>query len=216
MGGKNMEMQEFNLERLNNKRERMGYHKIELSRTSYRKPIIVNDRLVDANGNPIGTKGDMFFKKTLDYILQDGCMDNYPRPVYKDRFEDAKYDEENGIIKCDMAFITDDESERNTVIKTFANTARTYDCGTHLNAFKNVYKDCLNAAKRGSYSIGIFTTFRYNDPDKEHLIKYFKDLYYKVELFEPGLIKGEKKEPTEEELRFAPYRQYILMLRWND
>ena len=34
MGGKNMEMQEFNLERLNNKRERMGYHKIELSRTS--------------------------------------------------------------------------------------------------------------------------------------------------------------------------------------
>jgi thymidylate synthase len=98
MGGKNMEMQEFNLERLNNKRERMGYHKIELSRTSYRKPIIVNDRLVDANGNPIGTKGDMFFKKTLDYILQDGCMDNYPRPVYKDRFEDAKYDEENGIL----------------------------------------------------------------------------------------------------------------------
>jgi thymidylate synthase len=76
----------------------MGYHKIELSRTSYRKPIIVNDRLVDANGNPIGTKGDMFFKKTLDYILQDGCMDNYPRPVYKDRFEDAKYDEENGIL----------------------------------------------------------------------------------------------------------------------
>jgi len=53
-------------------------------------------------------------------------------------------DEENGIIKCDMAFITDDESERNTVIKTFANTARTYDGGTHLNAFKNVYKDCLN------------------------------------------------------------------------
>ena len=93
-----MEMQEFNLERLNNKRERMGYHKIKLSRTSYKKPIIENDRLIDEKGNPIGTKGDMFVKKVLDNILQDGCMDNHPRPVYKDRFIDAKYDEINGIL----------------------------------------------------------------------------------------------------------------------
>lgn len=87
---------------------------------------------------------------------------------------------------------------------------------TNKEYLDSIYNSCLNAAKRGSYSTGIFTTFRYNDPNKEHLIKYFKDLYYKVELFEPGLIKGEKKEPTEEELRIAPYRQYILMLRWDD
>lgn len=87
---------------------------------------------------------------------------------------------------------------------------------TNKEYLDSIYNNCLNAAKRGSYSTGIFTTFRYNDPNKEHLIKYFKDLYYKVELFEPGLIKGEKKEPTEEELRISPYRQYILMLRWDE
>lgn len=93
-----MEMQEFNLKRLNNKRKSMNYNEIKLSRTTYKKPIIVNNRLVDKNGKPIGTKGDMFVKKTIDYILQNGCMDNFPRPVYKDRFEGAKYDEKNGVL----------------------------------------------------------------------------------------------------------------------
>ena len=87
---------------------------------------------------------------------------------------------------------------------------------TNKERLDSIYNMCLNAAKRGSYLIRTFTTFRYDDPDKEHLIKYFKELYYKVELTEPGLIKGEKKEPTEEELRIAPYRQYILTLRWDD
>ena len=87
---------------------------------------------------------------------------------------------------------------------------------TNKEYLDGIYNNCLKAAKRGSYSTGIFTTFRYNDPTKEYLIKYFKDLYYKVELFEPGFGPGLiKKEPTEEELRVAPYRQYILMLSWN-
>lgn len=86
----------------------------------------------------------------------------------------------------------------------------------HQESLNNIYQMCLNAAKDGRYSTGVFVTFRYNDPDKNHLIKYFEKLYYKVELYEPGLIKGEKKEPTEEELRNAPYRQYILMLMWDE
>ena len=89
------------------------------------------------------------------------------------------------------------------------------------NKFQRAYNlklisDEFNNLSDYENSTGIFTTFRYNDPNKEHLIKYFKDLYYKVELFEPGLIKGEKKEPTEEELKNAPYRQYLLMLNWEE
>jgi len=86
---------------------------------------------------------------------------------------------------------------------------------TNQDSLNDIFKKCYNAAKNGRYSLGIFTTFRYNDPNKEYLVKYFKDLKYKAELFEPGLIKGEKHEQTEEELRVAPYRQYILMLSWN-
>ena len=80
---------------------------------------------------------------------------------------------------------------------------------------ERIYQGCLERAKDGRYSTSIFVTYRYNDPDKNHLIKYFENLYYKVELYEPGLIKGEKKEPTEEELKIAPFRQYALMLRWD-
>ena len=85
---------------------------------------------------------------------------------------------------------------------------------THKDRLDNIYHACLAAAKKGSYSTGIFVTFRYNDPDKEYLVKYFKDLKYDVDLFEPGLINGEKAEPTEYELQQTPYRQYMLMLKW--
>ena len=87
---------------------------------------------------------------------------------------------------------------------------------TNKEYLDSVYKMCLNAARRGFYSMGTFVTFRYNDPDKDHLVKYFKDLNFNVELYEPGLIKGEKREPTEEELKRAPYRHYALMLDWRE
>lgn len=40
--------------------------------------------LVDVYGNNIGTKGDMYQKIMLDKILQEGCLDKNPRPVYTD------------------------------------------------------------------------------------------------------------------------------------
>jgi thymidylate synthase len=89
---------EFNLGRVNDKREWLGLNKIVLSRTAYKEPKIVNDRLVDDNGNPIGTKGDMYHKLILNRILQEGCMDNYPRPKYHDEYENAKYDEKNRVV----------------------------------------------------------------------------------------------------------------------
>ena len=79
----------------------------------------------------------------------------------------------------------------------------------------NTYDSCLNAAKKGNYEVLLRMTCRYDDPDKEHLIKYFKDLGFEVELYEPGLIKGSKKIPTIEELRMAPFRNYILHLSWK-
>lgn len=79
----------------------------------------------------------------------------------------------------------------------------------------NIYKNCIESAKRGSYSYGTFVTYRYDDPEKEFMIQYWKDLGYETELYEPGLIKGEKNEPSEEELKTAPYRYYTLIISWK-
>ncbi len=86
---------------------------------------------------------------------------------------------------------------------------------TNKEYLDGVYNKCLDLAKNGGYSLVTSVTFRYNDPNKEHLIKYFKNLLFEVDLYEPGLFKGEKKEPSEEELKNAPYRYYMLMLSWK-
>ncbi len=86
---------------------------------------------------------------------------------------------------------------------------------TSKKQLDDIYQQCINAASNGIYSIGIFITFRYNSPNKEYIIKYFKDLYYDVELYEPGLINEKKYNPSIEELEKNPYRQYILMLKWG-
>lgn len=115
--------------------------------------------------------------------------------------------EENKIQRAYNLKLISDEFNNLSDYEKYVKTNKEY-----LNG---IYNNCLNAAKRGSYSTGIFTTFRYNDPDKENLVRYFISLGYKVELFEPGLIKGEKKEPLDEELKINPYRQYILMINWK-
>ena len=78
-----------------------------------------------------------------------------------------------------------------------------------------IYNQCVEAAARGRYSTGTFMTYRYNDPEKELMVKYWTDLGYNSELYEPGLIKGEKKELTKEELISAPYRHYLLFISWE-
>ena len=88
----------FDLDRINQKKVALEEREHVLKKTRYTKPKIVNDRLVDKNGNPIGTKGDMYTKMILDLILQEGCLDNNPRPHYEDEYEGATYDEKKRVI----------------------------------------------------------------------------------------------------------------------
>ena len=83
-------MKNFNLDRLNAKKIELGEVPIKLKRTTYPDIILNNGYLVDKHGNPIGTKGDANTKIALDLILQEGYLDNKPRPVYKDFYRDAK------------------------------------------------------------------------------------------------------------------------------
>ena len=84
-------MSKFNLERFNKAKEQLGEQPIKLKKTSYPKPKVKNGMLVDKAGKPIGTKGDMYTKVIMDYILQEGCLDHDPRPKYKDFYENATY-----------------------------------------------------------------------------------------------------------------------------
>ena len=101
-------MSKFNLDRFNLAKIKLGEQPIKLKRTTYPKPKVKNGRLVDKSGNSIGTKGDMYTKVIMDYILQEGCLDHNPRPKYKDVYKGASYDEE-------MRTITTKERKKITV-----------------------------------------------------------------------------------------------------
>ena len=92
-------MTKFDLDRVNLVKVNLGSKPIKLKRKTYPKPRIKNDRLVDKNGNPIGTKGDMYTKKIMDRILREGCFDHNPRPHYEDIYEGATYNEKTRTIK---------------------------------------------------------------------------------------------------------------------
>ena len=91
-------MSKFDLDRFNMEKIKLGEVPVKLKRTSYPKPKIKNDYLVDKEGNQIGTKGDMYTKTIMDKILQEGCLDHNPRPYYEDFYEDASYDEKEKTI----------------------------------------------------------------------------------------------------------------------
>lgn len=93
-----MEVKEFNLDRLNAKKIRLGEVPIKLTKTTYPSIILNDGYLVDQYGNKIGTKGDANTKIAFDKILQEGYLDDKPRPVYKDFYEDAKFYKEDLII----------------------------------------------------------------------------------------------------------------------
>lgn len=92
-------MRKFNIDRFNMARLELGGEKLVLKRVEYPKPRIEDDSLVDEDGNKIGTKGDMYTKKIMDYILQNGCIDHNPRPEYIDFYEGATYNEDLNYIE---------------------------------------------------------------------------------------------------------------------
>ena len=96
---------EFNLGRVNEVKAKLEEKPLEIPTTEYNGILIKDNRLVDANGNYIGTKGDMYQKRTLDKILQEGCLDRNPRPKYIDRYKNARYDDSRKVV------ITEDGEE---------------------------------------------------------------------------------------------------------
>ena len=55
----------------------------KLSDLEYPEIITNGSYLLDGDGKPIGTKGDMYAKTIMDKILREGCYDENPRPVYE-------------------------------------------------------------------------------------------------------------------------------------
>ncbi len=91
-------MSKFDLDRFNLAKVRLGEQPIKLNKTSYTKPKVKDGMLVDKDGNPIGTKGDMYTKMIMDKILQEGCLDYDPRPHYEDFYEDAVYYDRKRVL----------------------------------------------------------------------------------------------------------------------
>lgn len=82
-------MKEFNLNRMNIEKIKLGEQPLKLKRTTYEKPLIRDGQIVDELGKATGTKGDMYTKKIMDTILQSGALDRNPRPHYSDFYENA-------------------------------------------------------------------------------------------------------------------------------
>ena len=91
-------MKNFNVDRMNLAKLELGESKLHLVRKDYPDLKIRNGYLVDGEGNPVGTKGDMYQKKIMDYILQNGTFDFHPRPHYVDFYEGAVYDSSNRVL----------------------------------------------------------------------------------------------------------------------
>ena len=91
-------MSKFDLDRFNLDKVKLGEQPVKLKKTSYTKPKVKDGMLVDKDGNPIGTKGDMYTKVIMDKILQEGCLDHDPRPHYEDFYEGAEYDKKTRTV----------------------------------------------------------------------------------------------------------------------
>lgn len=91
-------MNKFDLNKFNLEKIRLGEQPIKLKRTTYRKPKVKNGMLVDKEGNPIGTKGDMYTKIIMDKILQEGALDLDPRPHYENLYPSATFNEEEKTV----------------------------------------------------------------------------------------------------------------------
>lgn len=127
-------MKEFNLERTNIVKIKLGEQPIKLVKTAYQDLKIKDGYLVDEDGCRIGTKGDMYHKFIMDKILQEGCLDHTPRPHYIDFYEEATYIKEKNIIiekngnevLLDQTAIVE-EKEEGIEVKSLAHTLSVND-----------------------------------------------------------------------------------------
>ncbi len=91
-------MKEFNLNRLNLEKIKLGESPLKLVKTTYNDLKIKDGYLVDDEGYRVGTKGDMYTKYIMDKILEEGCLDHNPRPHYEDFYQNARYIQDKHLI----------------------------------------------------------------------------------------------------------------------
>ena len=98
-------MKTVDIEYINYNLVKRGCPKITLVKDTYPE-IKVNKEgtsLIDDNGNNIGTKGDMYQKLILDRILQEGCLDDNPRPHWLDGTPAHSLSVNHGMTTYDLS-----------------------------------------------------------------------------------------------------------------
>lgn len=92
-------MKNIDINRINLKKYNLGENPLVLEKENYKEVIHNGTNLLDEFENPIGTKGDMYAKRIMDYILQNGTLDHNPRPHYEDFYEKAIFNQKKNIVK---------------------------------------------------------------------------------------------------------------------
>ena len=95
-------MKKVDLNYINEKLIEEGCSPMTLQRLDYNDVITNGSKLLDKDGNPVGTKGDMYTKEILDRILQEGTMDINPRPHYEDGQKAHTLSVNHGICTYDL------------------------------------------------------------------------------------------------------------------
>ena len=95
-------MKKVDIDYINQKLFEENSSPITLQRCDYNDVISNGSKLLDKDGNPVGTKGDMYTKEILDRILQEGCMDVNPRPHYDDGEKAHTLSVNHGICTYDL------------------------------------------------------------------------------------------------------------------
>lgn len=91
-----------------------------------------------------GVDKQFFYENGIsDYILQELLVDKkllFDTPLYYS----SSYSNEDETIQVEFSLLYQDSLEDNQIIKTFANNVTTREHGTHLQGFKEGYKEAIN------------------------------------------------------------------------
>lgn len=110
------------------------------------------DEITSLNVNLKVNYNNELTKTKITFYYPNGIADYIKYKLVKDKnllFDNVihyigEYTKDNETIKVEFAFIYTDELESNEIIKTFANNVSTKEHGTHLQGFKDGYKNAIN------------------------------------------------------------------------
>ncbi len=96
-------MKKVDIDYINTKLLEENCEPIVLVKNSYPEVITNGSKLLNSEGKEVGTKGDMYTKKILDRILEEGTMDINPRPHYEDGTKAHTLSVNHGICTYDIS-----------------------------------------------------------------------------------------------------------------